>query len=122
MWNNLSNDKGIVKAEDLFLFLLSINNLLDCFIISKYNDKLENPFENNSLNDSFNLILDKSVDIEHVNNSVNNKITDLRKYGGFDDDGNFLLNFHHARLINRHFHIIYINRSKQIINLNKKNK
>ena len=101
---------------------MGVLNLLDSYIISKFNDNIEIPHVNNSLDENYFLNLEKSVEIDHVNNYINSKIKNQRKYGGFDTDQNYLLNFNHARLINRDFNILYINRSNINDILSKQNK
>ena len=118
IWENL-NKEEFVKTLDLFLFLLAIVNLIDPYITSKFNEKSK---ENNSLDENFVLNLEKNIDVDQANFYINSRITQKRKYGGFDQENNYLLNFSHGKSIHRDFNMLYINRNKNIANMNKQNK
>ena len=120
LWSILKSDEDNIAPEDLFLFLLCVLNLYEFYLISKSHSKTTNLDDHTK--ETFNFNLDRVVSVEKINAEINNRICSPKKYGGKDVEKNFVVNFNHAKAINRDFNIFYVNRSNQLLNENKQKK
>jgi len=72
--------------------------------------------------DTFNNNIERVLSIERINSEINNRICSPKKYGGKDNEKNFIVNFSHAKAINRDFLNFYVNRRGLLLNERKEKK
>lgn len=110
VYENLKDKEDLVNIDHLFIFLLAVVNLYDFYLYSSY--KLTEETNNNNNNGET-----EKKDKEQLKQEIYAKIAkDLetknviqRKFGGFDENENFVLTFENAKQINKDFSFLYIN-------------
>jgi hypothetical protein len=133
LYDNLKDNDGYVNLDHLFIFCLSILNLLEYYVVKTYKVNEEgsgiNNFNGNGTKSQKTLkssssnprIIQKTNSqltlneeatqnlIHKLNLDLNNRIVIHRKYGGLDEENNFIISFSHSKLIFKDFTIFSIN-------------
>jgi len=150
VYDALRNNEGLISIESLFLFLLSLFNLYDYYLVKSYKKKnpknnkvndvvvnqvlLQNPFsmKESTLNINKKEILDekKQREIDEmiantIRDELSSKVKVIKKYCSFDENNNIIITFQQASLINVDFNQFYMNWSNydesSKLNNNKRN-
>ena len=140
IYENLKDENGLMKIDHIFIFSLSIINLLEYYIMSNY----QSTNTSNQITDvsasasqktlttvkSTSKIMSKNNSVNNVglnkkstspdetynlyskiNNDLSSRIVDNKKYGGFDKNGNFIITLTQGKLISKDFASFYQNYS-----------
>lgn len=143
LYENLKDNDGLVDFDHLFIFCLSILNLLEYFVVKSYKGEgnqgevqqmahnssqktLKSSNSNPRLMKKTNSVLtlnDESMEnlIHKLNLELNSRILVQKKYGGIDEENNFIITFNHAKLIFKDFNLFAFNYNSAIYK-NKQNK
>ena len=116
----LKNKEGLVNKENLFIFIVCVINLYDYYLIKVNNDRKvvePSPKVNNNCKDKivvnnlasktkkeFKENLLKEVDLE-----LTKRIKTNKRFVGYDDDNNQIINLQMSHLIRKHFNPLSIN-------------
>ena len=126
---NLKDSEDFIDKEDLFKFLLAVLNLYETCLI-KINKLTSNPIIQKESGgkqkvsktdikgkvvtkiekERIQQLLEKSL-LNNINQDVLSRTKVIKKYGGFDENNNFLINIAAGNLINKDFNLLYINYS-----------
>jgi hypothetical protein len=134
MYENLKDSEGFVNLDHIFIFCLSVLNLLEYFIVKSYkldNDELselqsqslntqpsmkslKSSVSNTKILSKMNSVLTLGEDtynnlVHKLNLDLNSRIVNSRKYGGFDEEQNYIITFSHAKLIFKDFNLFSFN-------------
>lgn len=134
VYNALRNNEGLISIESLFLFLLSLLNLYDYYLVKSYKKKnpknnkvnnvvvnqllLQNPLgmKESTLNINKKEILDekkqKEIDdmiAKTIRDELSSKVKVIKKYCSYDENNNIIITFQQASLINVDFNHFYMN-------------
>ena len=141
MYENIRDTEGHVIIDHLYIFLLSILDLLDYYILKGYMDKeKDNELQKNSkinknsnhktinnsnsatniLGDKNHSVIDKNL-IDKINSEISSRLILKKKFGGYDENNNFIITFDQAKKIHKDFLILSTNWYKSIINNKNKN-
>jgi hypothetical protein len=93
--NIINNYSSKINLDHLYIFCLSIIGLLNYYILNSYTNTDKKLTENGIL--------------LKINEDLNSKIKINKKYGGFDEDKNFIITPNQSKLIFSHFFIFYQN-------------
>jgi hypothetical protein len=134
VWDNLKDKDGFVNIDKLFLFVLAVLNLYEYYLYTSYKKTFKGELETvkNEENKGAkvkkgektakNLERKKEI-LNKISEEVENKVTKSVKYGGYDEEDNYILTYEKAKLINRDFHIFYVNfMENKILSINKNSK
>lgn len=148
LYDNIKDNNGQINLDHLFLFCLSILNLLEYYIIKAYKHNAKNRDQNNK-DEQINNNLEENLDGKNLPNSysqktlknsssnariikknnstaalsddallnlahklnldLNGRIILHKKYGGLDEENNFIISFTHAKLIFKDFNPFILN-------------
>ena len=94
-FNTINNYSSKINLDHLYIFCLSIIGLLNYYILNSYlnTDKK----------------LTKNAILLKINEDLNSKIKINKKYGGFDEDKNYIITPNQSKIIFSHFFIFYQN-------------
>jgi hypothetical protein len=142
IYDTIKDKDELINLDHLFIFLLSILNLLEYYIIksTKQNENIEEQNEvvkSNSqktlkTNGSTTKVLMKNSStltlsdeatqnlIHKLNLELTKRIIVNKKYGGFDEEDNYIISFTHAKQIQKDYTLFAFNWSSFIHNGNKK--
>ena len=139
LYDNLKDSEGYINKDQLFIFLLSILNLYEFYLVKMNLEKFDtndilreiaekeqqfhsnkNDLKSSSKNKhmSFEKIGDKISNedekinkyiIDKINTEILSKLKITKKYCGFDEKGNFYITMQMSKTINRDFNIFGIN-------------
>ena len=141
LFENLKDRENQVNTDHLFIFLLSILNLYEAYLLklhqmnsnniedsSKYEDQYSNCDSKKTLSKDQSKMLanqkkkeEKMNILINLNNEMLSQIKKPTKYGGMDDDNNFIIPFLSSRTIYKDFNLFYINWSN-LTYINRKKK
>lgn len=124
---NLINSDNLIDKEDLYYFLLAILNLYEtCLIkvhklnkVSDVNKELASKKIKGDVKTKVPTKEEKEKLMQELNISLLKKLNDdiisrtkvIKKYGGLDENNNFLISLTAACQINKDFNLLYINYS-----------
>ncbi|MCQ2819322.1 MAG: hypothetical protein MJ252_18825 [archaeon] len=130
IFNILKDEEEEVKMDHIFIFCLSILNLLGYFLYinaSKHSTTDSDEKETNHRNSSGskanrnkipkgNSPTDKQQEILlKINNELMNRIVTHKKYGGYDEDKNYIITLKSGQNIFKDFFVLYKNYSNSSI-------
>ena len=141
LFENLKDRENQVNTDHLFIFLLSILNLYEAYLlklhqmnniniedISKSEDQYSNSESKKTLSKDQSKLLaiqkkkeEKMNILINLNKEMINQIKKPCKYGGMDEDNNFIIPFLSSRIIYKDFNLFYINWSN-LTYINRKKK
>ena len=129
LFDNLKDSQNFINIDNLFTYLLAILNLYEVYLLKIH--QLSNHEENSIINDDLisNTESKKSVLKEqtsillvqqkkkekrkqillNINNEMLEKIKNPCKYGGMDEDNNFIIPIMSSRVIFKDFNLFYLN-------------
>jgi len=134
IWNVLKDKEGLINKDYLFIYLLCVINIYDYFLI-KINKKQFNSNEKESiqkLREKHEINKDKPVYTNEYINELNkiilnksneeicSKMKESKKYVGFDENNNLIVNIDMAKLIHKDFNFLNVNHSSYNSELFKK--
>ena len=93
-----------VNVDHLFIFILAIINLYEFYLYSSYK-KSRQEVNSPDKTEKKAKRLNQEELLQMLANDINSKIATSTKYGAFDENGNFLISFEKAKLINKDFQI-----------------
>lgn len=134
MYENMKDSEGFVNLDHIFIYCLSILNLLEYFIVKSYkldNDELtelqsqtlnsqpstktlRSSVSNTKILSKTNSVLTLGEDtynnlVHKLNLDLNSRIINSKKYGGFDEEQNFIITFSQAKMIFKDFNLFSFN-------------
>ncbi len=134
IFENLKNENALVHKDDLFVFLLSVINLYEFYLIkvnkNNFNEKeiLEEVLKK-KINDEEVSIIKKthkkdinSYILSRVEEKFVSSIVSTRKYVGFDNQNKAIITLQMAQIIHKDFNFLSINNSNANHSLSKKEK
>ena len=140
LFDNLKDENNFIKIDHIFVFSLSILNLFEYYIITNYqnssqqstasqNTDVSNSASQKTLKTvkSNTKIIQKNYSVNNVglskgngideqlinkiNSELSGRITQNKKYGGFDNNGNFIITIPQSKQISKDFTTFYQNYS-----------
>lgn len=135
--DNLKKEDGLISIEHIFIFCLSMLNLLDYYLLSSYQKDFSNPKISSqqtlkasqsgktlkSSNSQAGSLQEDNLSYlrKKLDRDLNNRIVTQKKYGGYDNEGNFIISLTHSKSIFKDFSVLYQNYShNNVISKNKR--
>ena len=104
--SHLYSKPNKIKSDQIFIFTLSILKLYEFYLFSNI------IFEENGLQKKAINFVDKHKK-NYISNILNQNLISMikvhKKYGGFDDEGNYIIPLHNIKFIWNHFKVYYDN-------------
>ena len=129
LFENLKDNQNFINIDNLFTFLLAILNLYEAYLLKIH--QLGNPEENSIANDDQisntdskkSILKDQNIKILaqqkkkedrkqillNLNIEMMDKIKNPSKYGGMDEENNFIIPIMSGRIIFKDFNLFYLN-------------
>jgi len=115
----IKDSDGLANVDHLFLIVLSVINLYEYYLYSSY--KIANKNLDEKKEEKPKPKINKEEVLAKISTEVDAKIVKNGRYVGFDQEGNLLITFPKAKMINRDFNLFYINfMTGSAVNLSKK--
>lgn len=110
---NYSKNNIKINIDHLYIFCLSILGLLNYYILMSFNDGINLTIDTNNSNNQNVLI--------KLNEELSNRIVLHKKYGGFDNNKNYVISPLQSQHIFSHFFILFRNWKSENFNNNYNN-
>jgi len=136
IWNVLKDKEGLINKDYLFIFLLCVINIYDYFLIkinkkqfrSNEKESIQKLREKHQINqdkpvytNEYVIELNKLI-LSKSNEEISSKLKESKKYVGFDENNNLIVNIEMAKSIHKDFNFLNVNHSSSNSELFKKKK
>lgn len=146
LYEQLKDSESLINLDHLFIFCLSILNLLEYYVVKSYKkttnaqlnthpDQISSSSSQRSLrsatsyntnsnaggmkkNSSNFTLQDENIQnlIQKLNLDLTSRIVHNKKYGGLDAENNFIITFNHAKLIVKDYNMFSYNYTQSFYN------